>query len=66
MTYDSGRTLQITEELAFLDFLKTTPDFKLDTNLHNLIYHNYTHNNSDLDQASATHGTFRIIGKIFA
>ena len=28
MTYGSGRTLHITGELAFLNFLKTTPDFK--------------------------------------
>ena len=66
MTYGSGGTLRITGELAFLDFQKQLQISSINrTNLHNLIYHIYTHNNSDLDRAYATQGTFRFIGKIF-
>ena len=67
MTYGSGRTLHITGELAFLDFQKQLQILSITgTNLHNLIYHIWTHNNLDLDQAYATHRTFRFISKIFA
>ena len=67
MTYGSGRTLHITGELAFLDFFWKQLQISSITriNLYNLIYHIYTHNNLDLDQAYATHGTFRFIGKVF-
>ena len=36
------------------------------TSLHKIIYHIWTRNNLDLNQAYATHGTFRFIDKIFA
>jgi hypothetical protein len=66
MTYGSGRNLLITGELAFLDFRKELQISSITrTNLYNLIYHIHTHNNLDLDQAYATHRTFRFIGKIF-
>ena len=52
MTYGSGRTLRITGELVFLDFRKQLQISSITrTNMHNLIYHIYTHNNLDLDQA---------------
>ena len=66
MTYGSGRTLLITGELAFLDFQKQLQISSITrTNLYNFIYHIYTHNKLDLDQAYATHGTFRFIDKVF-
>ena len=67
MTYGSGTTLHITGELAFLDFWKQLQISSVTrTNLYNFTHHIYAHNNLDLNQAYATHGTFRFIDKIFA
>ena len=66
MTYGSSRTLLITGELAFLDFQKQLQISSITrTNLYHFIYHIYTHNNLDSDQAYATHETFRFTGKVF-
>ena len=60
MAYGSGRTLHILGNLPFNFFRKQLQTLGITrTSLHNLIYHIWTHNNLDSDQAYATHGTFR-------
>ena len=66
-TYGSGRTCLSLRNLPFQLFENKRLQISsiTRTNLYNFSYHIYTHNNFDLDQAYATHGTFRFIGKAF-
>ena len=63
MTYDFGRTCLSLRNLPFWTFRKQKPQISsiTRTRLHGFIYHIYTHNNLDLDQAWATHRSFKFM-----